>query len=106
MLLVISQDGNDHSFTYFVVKLLMVLKIPWNISVSYYFSQIHKLISVIRRQKNPRWNEYWQSKCNFRIVLEQHSDIHLIRDQYQSEAIILTTALCSLHDACTSEKAQ
>ena len=30
----------------------------------------------------------------------------LIHDKYKSEAVILTTTLCSLHAACTSEKAQ
>ena len=34
------------------------------------------------------------------------SAIRLIHDKYKSEAIILTTTLCSLHAACTSEKAQ
>ena len=29
-----------------------------------------------------------------------------IHDKYESEAVILTTTLCSLHAACASEKAQ
>ena len=33
-------------------------------------------------------------------------NIHLIHDKYESEAVILTTTLCSLHAACTSEEAQ
>ena len=32
--------------------------------------------------------------------------ITLVPDKYKSEAVILTTTLCSLHAACTSEKAQ
>ena len=32
--------------------------------------------------------------------------IRLFYDKYESEAVILTTTLCSLHATCASEKAQ
>ena len=33
-------------------------------------------------------------------------NIRLLHDKYESEAVILTTTLCSLHAACTNDKAR